>query len=157
MKVFSPLCHSSSVQHSPEFANQVPDLVERLHELLNKRFFMLPLYGYLKRTAVLGRVALMPFQWYHRQLTNNPLAVKSLTSGVMLSTADFLSQWLRSPLAKEHPAPNQEADVRRSWWNPSQTMWMGVYGVCFVSPFCHVWYQVPLSFPIDYACFPSLS
>jgi hypothetical protein len=110
---------------------------------------MLALLSRVGRAAVGG-----PFRWYHRRLAEHPLAVKTVTTGGVLSTADFLSQWLRSPLAQDGGAtPNSSprgsaCDVGVSpsktlgWWNAQQTMWMGVYGISFVAPFCHVWYQV---------------
>lgn len=98
--------------------------------------------------APVVRVAMAPFRGYHQQLMRRPLLVKSLTSGLMLSAADFLSQWLRSPReahdqASSHPGGDDGGRRRaRGWWNVHQTTWMGIYGVFFVSPFCHVWYQV---------------
>lgn len=87
----------------------------------------------------LVRVLMGPFRWYHRQLQARPLLVKSLTSGLMVSTADLLSQCIRS-----QPEPSTLSSLQEveGWWNKQQTTWMGVYGALFVSPFCHVWYQV---------------
>ena len=102
-----------------------------------------------------GRAAVEPFRWYHRRLAEHPLAVKTVTTGGVLSTDDILSQWLRSPLAQDSGATPNSSPTGRSacdggispsktlgWWNAQQTMWMGVYGIFFVAPFCHVWYQV---------------
>lgn len=106
----------------------------------------------------LGRVAASPFRWYHRQLAVQPLLVKSITSGTVLSCADLVSQWLCRPTrdvtgaaAESHGSGEstlvkpalQSHDVNgHHWWNVKQTLGMGLYGSFFVAPFCHLWYHV---------------
>lgn len=102
----------------------------------------------------LGRVVSVPFRAYHRQLSAYPMTVKSLTSGFVLASADFLSQWLRRPRptaasgASRSKCAQDDHGHEQHWWSRKQTLCMGLYGGLFVAPFCHTWYHVSGSHPL---------